>query len=230
MSLTLDQIRSDLYGKVEIRDTSEASSLYQDDVLRSINWALQVMWLSPHDHFKEEQSYSIALLEGIGSYVLDQDVQRVLGNARLSDGTTLAPVLTRSDFDNYGIFYLGLSDNDIPNGKPVSYYVNRYRNTGDDLTTASIDIVPKPDGAYTMFVDVERECPRYSSFGSTVVPVPHKYCETIFLPLARYAMTRSEAFRNNELYSRLEADYQQALAFLGISDPQIPQVSERDNK
>jgi len=227
MSLTLDQIRDDLYGKIEVRDTSEASSLYSNDALRAINWALQIMWLSPHDHFKQEQSYSVALSGGVGTYVLDQDVQRVVGNARLSDGSTLAPILTRSDLDNYGIFYLGQDDNDIADAKPVAYFVDSYRNDGDDLNAVSLVVVPAPDTSYTLSLDVERECPRYTAFGSTVLPVPHKYTESIFLPLARYAMARSEAFINSGMYAMLDSDYRQAIALLGISDPTLPEIRER---
>jgi hypothetical protein len=230
MSLTLAQIRDDLFGKVEIRDVSESSTLYTNDALRAVNWALQIMWLSPFDHFKQEESYVVALTVGVSEYALDSNVQRVLGNVRLTDGTTLAPIVHRADLDNFGIFYGGNDDNDIAQGKPIAFYLERYRGVGNDLAAVKIIVTPEPDQSYTLNMDVERECPRYSAFDNTVLAVPHQYTESIFLPLARYAMSRSDAFINEASYGRFQSDFQQALSLLGMSDATIPAVNERANK
>lgn len=58
-------------------------------------------------------------------------------------------------------------------------------------------------------------------YGSTpsILPIPHRYVASIFLPIARYNVTTCPWYYHREGLPSIQADYQRALALLGINDP-----------
>jgi len=221
--MTIKDVRDDLYRKLDI-ETSAAAPLYiREDVAQAINSALQTMRMAGPDYFTAEW-IDVALSGGTAAYVLDQDVQRVEGPVRTSSGLILRPLNSRTSYDTFNQTVLGNTAASGDQGTPLAYYVENEAQREDDSVKITLLIAPTPDTSYTLKVNVTKEPPRiagedFCDDPLPTLPVPHQYVETLFLPIARYHVTRSHWFKSKDSEARLQADYETALVALGLASP-----------
>jgi len=97
-----------------------------------------------------------------------------------------------------------------------------------ESTNISLLLSPAPDDDDypTLLVDVLSEAPKYTFAQvcdpTVIPPVPHRYHESILLPLVRYNMAGTRYFRapeGSQLLQSIQADYSRALGLLGMSNP-----------
>jgi len=96
-----------------------------------------------------------------------------------------------------------------------------------DSVKLRLHVIPKPSATDTLTLNVVNEPPVYAAADlcgtSPVPPVPHKYHESILLPLVRKNVTLCDLFvRHSAKLPLIEADYQRALTLLGLADPRKP--------
>jgi hypothetical protein len=107
--------------------------------------------------------------------------------------------------------------------------------TGEkDPVSITIFVVPPPNGEMTITVPVIKEAPTYTADDlcgtSPVPPVPHKYHESILLPLCRMNVTTSPHFaRHKDKLPQIQADYLRALTVLGLADPRKPKPDDSNS-
>ena len=118
------------------------------------------------------------------------------------------------------------------NGTPTHYFVHpgRDRTDGADDVLIEFYVMPPPDalnaGTAKLSLHVINE-PGVVTAGDLVagtanLPIPHKYVEAIFLPLARYNAMGSFLFYDKDKAPHLEDDYIRALQLLTKADPRRP--------
>jgi hypothetical protein len=72
-----------------------------------------------------------------------------------------------------------------------------------------------------------------SGSAAALLPMPHKYVASLFLPIARYNVTTCPwaLYRHEGHMAGIQADYTRALALLGVNDPRyLPPVPARDRE
>ena len=214
-------VRDDLLRKLGIESVGSASASMLADVLEAMNHAQQMLWMAgPADYFTRSQ-IALTLVNGTSEYTLADTVQSVLGPLRLPSGRTLRALESRAELDNFGLLYLGQTSATVAAGTPLAYFVETLFQAGNDPVQIKIHVVPAPNsgaaGAATL--DGVTECTRFVDSadiaGSGVLPVAQQYSESLFLPIARKALTRSTYFSATQLREQIEADYAEAMAVLG---------------
>lgn len=223
--MTLSALRDDLLRKLGY-DAGSATSAALADVAIALNWALQTMWQAGEAWFLRE-TLSLTLVAGTSAYTLPDSVRSVLGPVRGRAGLPVRRLESRGEVSDFGLLYLGQYTRTLSNGAPQAYYVEHGRQSGNDAHSVRLFVVPPPDAdAVTdhspLEVEGVSECPNYSAADlslSTVVPVADQFSESILLPLARLAVTRSNLFSRPETLPRIQADAVQALRALGLDSP-----------
>jgi hypothetical protein len=211
-------VRDDLLRKLGIESAGSASASVLADVLAAMNYAQQTLWMAGPDYFTRSQ-ISLALTDGVSAYTLADTVQSVLGPLRLPSGRTLRALGSRSEFDNFGMLYLGQLSPAVDAGTPLAYFVESLNQAGPEPGKIKIHVIPKPSGASagSAVLDGVVECTSYVSTDLTstdVLPIAQQYTESLFLPLARKAIMRSTYFSAKDLAQQIEADFEEALAML----------------
>ena len=224
MSPTILDIYNDGLALLGIYNSTNAPATAKAHVLNDITAALQQMQMAGEDFYARE-NYSLSLIGGQNSYSLPETVQEVLDPARLSSGVTLTSLKTRSELDNFGPMFMGTLGA-IPQASPMAYFVECLRDdSGADATQINFWVVPTPAANDTLALNVINDPPLYTSSDLTATPpptppVPHKYHESILLPLVRMNVTTCELYtRNRAGYDQIKADYLRALTLLGLADP-----------
>lgn len=221
MPATVEKVRDDLLLKLGVSVPADATPGQLADVAVAINWALQTMHTAGEDFFTRRK-LAVTYPGGGPELALPEEVQSVLGPVRLATGAHLRALESRGEYDAYGPLFMGLGAYAVPNGTPQAYWVETHRAddaTDADLAKINIRLIPQPGGNTDLEVEGVEEAANYAvaDLGYTdPLPCPHKYVETIFLPLARYAITRSNDFSRAELRAELEKDFRFALSTLGL--------------
>lgn len=232
--LTVRQIFDDLLGTLGVENPDTSPATLRASVLGYITAGLQLMQLAGEDFYCREP-VSVSLTTGESPYTLDKSVQKVLFPARLSTGATLKALTSRTQLDDFGPLFLGQVSRTVPNGTPAACFVEALRETASDKLADSsailLHVVPKPSGAMTLTVDAIKEPPAYTAADlcgtSPVPPVPHKYHESILLPICRMNATVNPHFaRHKDKLPQIQADYLRALALLGLADPRKPKPDD----
>lgn len=216
--LRIVDVRDDLLRKLGIESAGSASTGMLADVLAAMNTANQTLWMAGPDYFSRSQ-IDVVLTAGTGTYTLGSGVQSVLGPMKLPSGRTLRALESRSEFDNFGMLYLGQTLPAITAGTPLAYFVESLNQSGADPVLVKVHVVPAPNGdaAGTATLDGVLECSTLATAdlaGTSTLPVAQQYVESLFLPLARKAITRSTYFSATDLQAKIDADYEEALALL----------------
>jgi hypothetical protein len=227
------EVRDDLLRKLGIETAGSASAAMIEDVREAMNHAEQTLWMAGPDYFTRTQT-DLVLLAGTSVYTLADTIQAVLGPVRLPSGRTLTPLESRSELDNFGMLYLGQTSPTVAAGTPLAYFVESLNQTGNDPVKIKIHVVPKPDAdsAGTAVVEGVSDCTLFATAdvaGTTVLPVAQQYVESLFLPLARKAITRSTYFSARDLEEKIEADYKEAMAVLSRAGG-FPPVVDRSRE
>lgn len=214
----------ELFG---VTDPAQASGGVTARCLTDINAAIQQMQDAGEDFYGREPM-TVDLVDGVGAYVLDKDVQSVLDPATLSDDTILRKLTSRGQLLTFAQLFQDQLTGPADAGKPVAYYVESLFDDSDpeDNVTIKVHVRPAPDGPNAMLnliLGVIKDARVLTAAGlvdnTARIPVPHKYVESILLPLVRWNATTSYFFVQKEMLDRYEADYERALKLLGKADP-----------
>ena len=235
--LTVRQIFDDLLGTLGVDNPDTSSATLRTSALGYITAGLQLMQTAGED-FCCREPLSVSMTSGTSPYTLDKTVQKVLFPARLSTGATLKVLTSRTQLDDFGPLFLGQVSRTVPNGTPIACFVESLRETASDKLSDSVAIllhvVPKPSGSMTLTVDAIKEPPTYTASDlcgtSPVPPVPHKYHESILLPICRMNATTSPHFaRHKDKLPQIQTDYLRALTLLGLADPRKPKPDDSNS-
>jgi hypothetical protein len=135
-------------------------------------------------------------------------------------------------------FFYSSSENTADPSFVTSWSVGPQGTSPVPTVTAEM-LLPFPDNVKTtiflapaagtttpdLLIDAILEPPTYTVANlcdDTVPPVPHKYHESILVPLVRYNVTMTKYFRQQEgsnLLGQLKEDYARALQLLGLNNP-----------
>ena len=120
-------------------------------------------------------------------------------------------------------------------GRPEYYFISRTKSANADSTSISLEVRPHPDlgtgvAVGSLSVDVAIEPTRFSwsdVASARVIPIPHAYVESLFLPIVRYKAIGNQYYAGTqETSASIQAGYQSALAQYGMVDPQIKEAEE----
>lgn len=221
MALTVIQARNDLLSKCGITDAAEADASMLQDVVVALNFAMQVLQTAGQDYFTRE-TVTITLSAGTATYTIPTSTQAVLGPVRWNNLKPLRALESQGELDQFARTFLGESGYGAgTDGDPIAYWVRFLRsgNTGE-IVNVTIILAPAPAApAGTMVAEVINDAVSYvvADLTSTaVLPVAQNYTESIFLPLARMAITRSSQFSRPDLLEQLTQDGKTAMARLGF--------------
>jgi hypothetical protein len=225
--MLIGAIADDITQVFGIPQFSVAPAFIQGRVLIDINSAIQQLQNSGEEYYGRED-LTVNLTADTESYTLQKDVQSVLDPVRLDDGTVLRKLTSRGQLLQWGQLFNDQLDDSVASGSPTCFYIESLRDTtnADDVNVV-LHLVPKPSstvaGARKLTVPVIREPATFVLSdlvaGTALLPVPQKYIESIFLPLARWNATTSFLFYEKEKIPRYEMEYSRALQLLDQADP-----------
>jgi hypothetical protein len=198
--------------------------LAQQDCVIAVNGAMQRLQTAGQDFFTR-QKIILTLGAGTAVYNITQAVQAVIGPVRLNDQIPLTALESRGQLDQFDRLFLGGSDYGAAPGVPIAYWVEAKNNgnTTGNIEQINIYPVPVPTGASpgTLAVEVVDTAPAYATTdlvnAGITLPIAQNYTESIFLPIARFLITRSSQFSRPELLPGLQKDYDDAVARLGTA-------------
>lgn len=223
----------ELFGATRATATAEAKAR----CLLDINAAIQQMAGAGEDFYGRSEE-TITLLTGILAYELPKAVQSVLDPVYLAvDGTILRKLSSRGQLQQFAQLFQDSLSGALIDGKPVAYFVAPLRDSdgetgAEDSVKVELRVLPAPGSTYNdtdlvLYVINEPEPLILANLtdASKHVPVPHKYIESIFLPLVRWNASTSYFFVQKKMLERISQDYERALGLLGLVDPR--QAHER---
>ena len=188
--------------------------------LNDLNNALQVVWNQARDRdYWTRATETITLASGISSQVLDDDIQNVIGPARVeSTLQPLSPIGTRGELDQFADLFLDSADA----SGPVAYFIERTNQTGNDPARCTFHVTPAPTESTDFLLDLVREAPRFQDTdidSCPRIPIPHRYIESLLLPVARYYAMSCHLFVFPERKEQIEAEYAAAMGLMDNANP-----------
>jgi hypothetical protein len=198
-----------------------APSVAIDRALNDINTSMQMVWNHADErNYWSSETLTITLADGTSSQNLPNDIQNVVGPCRRADNRRpLVPIGTIGELETFSDLYLdgeGVAE-------PVAYHVERMNQTGSDPAKCVFHVTPSVDGSSISFLlEVVKEAPRFTAgdfVACPVVPIPHRYVESLLLPIARYQASSFYLFRKADQKETIDREYQQARVSLGLADP-----------
>jgi len=187
------------------------------------------------DLLKNEAGYELTTLEGIDwgvQYLTPPDVTFVLGTP-----TPLRPLDSSSAVYAFRSRFSGLTFPESDLRRPVAYNV-RTEHSGTRTPSLSLDLAPAAEYAsgsgsqnepWELQADVFLEPPRFSCCdvaSGTRLPVPHRYAESLVIPLARYYALSARYRVQESTVAFVKEQAAQALALIGEVDPRAKEVQE----
>ena len=218
--LTVRNVFDDLLLLVGVEIASNSPMYIRERLINDINATLQVMQVAGEDYFARE-TIAVTVPQGQSEVDLDSTVQTVIGPVQTADGYSLRELDTIGELDLFPQVYLGFSGLGAT-GTPLAYFVYPIRdNTGDgDALKIKLYFAPTADADYAINLDVVKVPPvfTYADLSDTtkLIPVIHKYAQSVFLPIARYNVMTCPWFRRQEMKESITADYHRALNILGF--------------
>lgn len=188
--------------------------------MNDLNGALQTVWnrADERDYWTNE-TLTLTFAADATTQDLVDDIQNVVGPCKTADDKRLLiGTGTLEELENFRDLFL---DGNVPD-EPVAYYIERQNQAGDDPAKCTLHIYPGPSVETDLLLDVVKEAPRYSLsdlYLCPLVPIPHKYAETLLLPIVRYKAATFWLFANPETLDGINREYLQAMASLGLADP-----------
>lgn len=188
--------------------------------LNDINGAIQTVWNRAKERtYWTNETLTLTFAMAATSQALTDTIQNVVGPCRRSDDKTpLIPTGTLAELEGFSLLFL---DGEVPT-EPVAYHIDREAQTGNDPAKCTLHIYPGPSEETNFLLDVVKEAPRYSVSDldtCPIVPIPHRYAETLLLPIVRYKASTYWLFANPETAESINREYAQAMLSLGLADP-----------
>jgi len=220
----------------DIYDAKSAPTFTIERAVNDLNASLQMVWNHADDrNYWSNDTLTIAISDGEDTFDLPDDIQNVVGPCRLASNLRpLVPLGTLGELETFADLYL---DGET-SADPLAYHINRMSQAGSDPAKCVFCVTPSVTGATMSFLlEVVREAPRFTvndMIACPVVPIPHRYVESLLLPVARYHASSFSLFSAKELKESIDRDYLQARVALGLSDP-LPgkagdNIDRRDEK
>jgi hypothetical protein len=208
-----------LRGVCEMRDHDRRRALHD------LNRAMQLLWnRAPDRKYWTQGSLELTFAQDVGVVDLENSIQNIVGQAALSNGQSLVPVGAISEIEQSTALFL---DSAAPGG-PVFYYIERMNQSGGDPARCRFHIAPTPTVETVVVVDAVFEPPRFGVNDisrNTLVPIPHRYAESLLLPIVRYyAAQYWQNQISEEQRKTVEVDYREVAGLLGLADP-LPGLS-----
>ncbi|MDR1191263.1 MAG: hypothetical protein LBK60_06320 [Verrucomicrobiales bacterium] len=233
MPLTVSEVVNEILLLWGVEDPGMSVEVLRTRAVRDLNAATQLLWSRAErlDYFNRV-TLTVSFPAGVNAVTLPQNIQQVLGPARLADNAQPLTLLSRrADYDGYGVLYLGLTDNGVPDGVPAAWFVERHNQPEPDNAKVTLLVTPAPLTVTAVLLDVADECPRYrwaDYCAGTAVQIPHQYVESILLPVCRHSAMTCQYFTQLDRKDAIEADYQSALTVLGLVDTQPRETKAAD--
>lgn len=231
-SMNIGKIASDIAQVWGMPDFASAPDFAQERIRIEINAAIQQMQDAGEDFYGRDE-VTVELFAGTSVYELPSSIQTVLDPIVLEDGTPLVKLTTRGQMRQYGQVFANQFDNNVPAGKPEAFFIEVFFTAGEDTVRTVLNLFPAPNAdniANQPVVPVINEAALFSTAqlaaGTAALGIPHKYIESIFLPLARYNASTCFLFYKQDSAEKYKADYERALRLLGRADPRQPKLAE----
>lgn len=212
-----------------IEDARMSVEYLRERALNDLNAAMQLIWARAKDRdYFSRRTLTVNIPSSSASVELEQEVQNVLGPVRrASDKGNLRPLASRSQLDLFGHLFLGQTSAAVANGIPQAFFAERLNQNRPDNTKIILHVVPAPAADTDLLVDVAMECPRYEwrdYCTCTPLHIPHRYAESVLLPVCRYRAMSSHYFIKEERRELIENEYATAMQVLGLLDPQLKEA------
>ena len=225
LSLGVQDVLSEVAILWGLRGACELQEHDRRHALHNLNRAMQVLWnRAPDRKYWTQGSLELTFGEDIGVLDLGNSIQNVVGEASLASGQPLVPVGTITELEQFAALFL---DSSSP-AAPVAYYIERMNQDGADPARCRIHITPAPAEETVVVVDAVFEPPRFGVndiHRNTPIPIPHRYVESLLLPVLRYYAAQYWQNQISEEQRRsVEADYREVSGMLGLADP-LPGLS-----
>lgn len=228
--LSICDVVSDILNMWGIFCRKSAPDFAIEAAINIANQSLQLVWNNADGrNYWTNATVTVTLSDGESSADLADDIQNVVGPCRLSDTKQpLVPIGTIGELETFSDIYLDGEGAD----SPVAYHVERLNQSGGDPAKCVFHVNSVIDGDDVSFLlEVVKEAPRFivnDLSSCPVVPIPHRYVESLLLPVARYQASSFYLFRMADQKPTIDREYQQAMISLGLADPINPQTG--DNK
>ena len=228
MALDGEQIRDDLFRKLDLENPENAPAYIRKDAAIAMSWAYQRIWSAPWDFFRKT-SLDFTTVNGTEAYTLPQNIAEVIGPVEIQGNAHLDKITNRSDFDHFGTRFLGNTNLTGGSGTPQAFHLWATNQVASDNVKLEMLLTPTPDDAYLIGYIAATEAPAVSpedlcADPGITIQIPHSYVESLFLPLARLAITRSHFFTSLDKLDLFKTDATLALRDLRYSDPQIKEI------
>jgi hypothetical protein len=203
-----------------------AISIGRERLVALCNAAMQLIFSRADtlDYFNRQQ-LTISVSTS-GTVALDSSIQKIQGPARIGT-STLRTLASRSEYDSFAALVLG----DSTLAAPIAFYVEPTRAALGDSVALSLNLIPLPTDTVSVVLDVSMEPPRYDvvdMMQGTVLQLPHKWAETLFIPLVRKwacADSLMPTSRRTAMMGEINEHYATAQRLLGLADIEVPAQS-----
>lgn len=188
--------------------------------LTDLNSALQTVWNQAENRdYWSKETLEISLAALSSSQVLPDTVQNVTGTCRIKDSRRpMTNCGTLSELEVFPDLYLDGGNA----SEPVAYHIERQSQNANDPVKCTFHVTPAPSEDTEFLIEVVKEAPRFGIRDFTDcprIPIPHRYVESLLLPVVRYRATSYYLFTDQAKKAAIDADYAEARAALGMADP-----------
>jgi hypothetical protein len=224
--MNLSDVGRQIYNLWGLEITStKATTFARSRVVEIINAAMQTIYgrAVALDYFnRTTATLTFAMSED--AKTLPTAMQTLLGPVRFADSKQpLRPAATRSELDEFVDLYYG----GVAPAFPRMYFLDRGFVDGVDAAGATLRISPAPAAEISLEVEYAQEPPRYTEsdlISGVPLRIPHRYVESILLPMAKHMAASDRMFTRESLRGTLQGDYTRAMQQLGLVDPERPTV------
>lgn len=189
--------------------------------INDLNQSMQMVWNNADERaYWSRSPVTLTFEDTQSSKPLTNDIQNVIGPCRRADNKRpLVPVGSIGELETFADLFLG--GDTIT--EPVAYHVERTTQAGNEPAKCVLHVTPPVSGAsINLVLDVVKEAPRYSLAdvkASSPVVIPHKYVESLLLPILRYHSSTFYLFMAADQKPTIDREYEQAKISLGLADP-----------
>jgi len=222
----VDEIMS-LWG-VEV--ISSVSTKHHDRAINILNASMQMLWSdSAKNNYWTATRKEVSIPAFSDEFAMSDELQNVTGAVRLKNSKkTLTKLTALSEFENYAVYFHGHTGRGDLLGEPEAYYVDRTGQNAEDPAKVVLKFAPTPEVDTDILVEVVNEPAHYEwddYCQCSEIQIPHKYVESILIPICKYKAMSSRLFFKPDLAGSIVQEYNAALTQLGMNDP----ITQNDN-
>lgn len=219
---------SDIISLWGVHCRKSAPKFVLDRATADINAAVQTVWNQADERaYWSSSSLAISIPGDTFSLVLGDDVQNVIGPCRLATTKRpLVPIGTIGEFESFSDLYL----EGETSTESLAYHIDRANQTGEEPVKLTFMVTPTSAETQNFILEIVKEAPRYSAADliiCPVIPIPHRYVETLLLPIARYHASSFEMFMAKDQKESIDRDYLVAMKALGHADSMPGKAAEK---